>query len=348
MKKIRKKIDLIDRKIKKNLEKRFKLTDEIGVTKNNLKEDFFVSEREKNVFQNVSSKRKEVSKIYKSIVNESLKNQVDQNLPKAVLIGNDISYSLSPFIHGELSKILGIPYQYEILDINKEDIENYINKIKNHKIIFANITKPYKEEVIKFLDILEKNVYLTRSTNLIMLNSHRKLIGYNTDYYGLKELFSDFKFEKDVEVYILGTGPSARVVYEYLFNNYNIVSNFVTRDKTNSGVNDKKLLTYEELENSVLKKYVLINATPLGMGDKKDLSLVSQKTASSAIMLFDLNYNPVVNKFLSYNKNHRNGIGMLVSQALYSIKIYFDLELDEKPEEEIIKEVVVKLYAEKL
>ncbi len=103
---------------------------------------------------------------------------------KFAIIGNPISHSLSPIMHNYWFNKYNINAEYELFNINENEIESVINKIKEKKIKGINVTLPYKKLVIPFLDKIIKDANETHSVNTIMLDENDNLIGDNTDVFG--------------------------------------------------------------------------------------------------------------------------------------------------------------------
>ena len=102
------------------------------------------------------------------------------------VIGNPINHSLSPKLHNYWIKQHNINAIYEKIKLEENEIESFIDKIRNHKIDGCNITVPFKKKVIPFLDKLSSEAEKTQSVNTI-INNGGNLIGYNTDIYGFEK-----------------------------------------------------------------------------------------------------------------------------------------------------------------
>lgn len=226
------------------------------------------------------------------------------------LIGNNISYSKSPVLHQIIAEIFNIDLTYELFDVNSiEEINQLIN---SHKIKGFNVTKPYKKDVLKYLDKVSNIVKKTNAVNTIYYKNN-KIYGDNTDYYGFKYLIKYHNINiKNKKIAILGTGGAAEVVYYYLKKHTKHVL-FVSRTKQN-----KNTITYENI-----KKYkfdIIINATPIGTHPNINESPINKNHLSNNPILIDLTYNPSKTKFMSLSSNSYNGLIMLIVQALYAQK----------------------------
>ena len=108
---------------------------------------------------------------------------------KFAIIGSPISHSLSPTMHNYWFKKYNINAEYELLDIDKNEIQNVIDRIKNKEIKGINVTLPYKNSVIPFLTKTINDANETHSVNTVMLDEKNNLIGENTDVFGLQAAY---------------------------------------------------------------------------------------------------------------------------------------------------------------
>ena len=133
-------------------------------------------------------------------------NQPLNSRPKLFgLVGNHISYSLSPRIHNYVFSMFGIKALYGIFDIEPDHFDNAVVPLISSGI-GINVTVPYKEAIIKYLDSLSHEAELTGSVNLV---SDR--VGFNTDYLALRDLvLENISVEKNGECIILGSGGASR------------------------------------------------------------------------------------------------------------------------------------------
>ena len=238
------------------------------------------------------------------------------------LIGQNISYSYSKIIHNLFGN-----NEYELYSLNSEEVKELL-VIKNFKGI--NVTIPYKEMVIPYLDYVDESVKSIGACNLIV-NKNGKLYGYNSDYYGFLELIKKENFIfKNQNIAILGSGGTSKTVKSVLENldckNIYIISR------------SNKFYRYDELEK--LDIDIIINTTPVG--GINDDSLICD-IPSSCNSVIDVIYRPMLTKLLMAAKDKKikycNGLYMLVYQAYLSHLKFFD----EKEDKNKINEVYVKL-----
>ena len=122
------------------------------------------------------------------------------------VIGNPINHSLSPKLQNYWIKQHNINAIYEKIKLEENEIESFINKIRNQKIDGCNITVPFKRKVIPFLDKLSSEAEKTQSVNTI-INNGGNLTGHNTDIYGFEKAIKSLNFDmKGKKALILGAG----------------------------------------------------------------------------------------------------------------------------------------------
>jgi shikimate dehydrogenase len=237
------------------------------------------------------------------------------------LIGRNISYSFSKQYFTEKFKSYHFDnceyLNFDILDI--KEINQIIAETKGIKGL--NVTIPYKEEVIPYLDSLSKNAKKIGSVNTIVISKKKRLKGYNTDFYGFKKALKPLLKSHHTKALILGTGGASKGV-AFALKQLKIEYDFVSRNP------DEFQVSYDELDRSVFEDYtIIINTTPVGTFPNLnecpaiDYSLFTQKHIA-----FDLVYNPEETLFLKQAKEQgaivKNGYEMLVFQAEKAWKIW--------------------------
>lgn len=229
---------------------------------------------------------------------------------KLGLIGYPLSHSFSPSYFQKKFEDLGLEnceYKaYPIATIAE------VESIFDLGVTGLNVTIPYKEAILPYLDELSEEAFEIGAVNTIMIRNGRKY-GYNTDIYGfehsLLELLKDCRPEKAL---ILGTGGAAKAV-EYTLKGLGIMPNNVSRK---SG-----FLNYEELDSNIMDAHKLIvNTTPLGMYPNVDrCPNLPYRALSDDHFLYDLVYNPEKTLFLKKGAEQgafiKNGHDMLILQA---------------------------------
>ena len=230
------------------------------------------------------------------------------------LIGKDIEYSFSRAYFKKKFEAEDLPHSYVNFDL--KSIDEFPRVIKNtERLKGLNVTIPYKEAVIPFLDKLNKKAKKIGAVNTIKITKKGKLIGYNTDCYGFTKSVKPFLKPHHKKALILGTGGASKAII-YSLKKLNIDYSYVSRKKSN-GVS----FTYDSLTNEIIKEHqIIINSTPLGtFPNIEDCPNIPYEALTNNHILFDLIYNPEETKFLKLGKQQKattiNGLKMLKLQA---------------------------------
>lgn len=234
---------------------------------------------------------------------------------KLGLLGKNISYSFSRAYFKEKFETENINHTtYDNFDI--ENIELFPTIIKNTKGLKGlNVTIPYKEKVIPYLDKINKKAKAIGAVNTIKITKKGKLVGYNTDCYGFKKTLKPLIKSHHKNALILGTGGASKAI-AYTLDEMGITYKYVSR-KLSEGIG----FSYDTLTEDDIKNHqIIINCTPLGtFPDIEDCPNIPYEGISKKHILFDLIYNPEETKFLKHGKENQatiiNGLGMLEFQA---------------------------------
>ncbi len=234
------------------------------------------------------------------------------------LLGHNIGYSLSEKLHPLIATKTNKTLNYKIIDINEEALSHYMELLKNDIYSGFNVTIPYKEKIISYLDELTDAAKQIGAVNTIYKRGD-KLIGDNTDYIGFDYLLkASNALEKELNnVYILGSGGAAKAVY-YALEKRDINAIIVARniDQTHF----KNIIDYESFYN-IKDIDLLINATPVGSVYNQGCLLKENQKAKTVI---DLIYNPKTTTLMKRSKNSIGGIKMLIVQAIEAQNKWFD------------------------
>jgi shikimate dehydrogenase len=236
-------------------------------------------------------------------------------MKKLGLLGKNISYSFSQnyfeqkFKKEEISSI----FSYQNFDI--QNIDEFTQILKNNpELIGLNVTIPYKEAIIPYLDELSENAKQIGAVNTIKISPDGKLIGHNTDFYGFNQSLQPLLKKHHKKALILGTGGAAKAV-AYGLKQLNIESAFVSRKQ------NENCITYNKIDTETFNNYpIVINCTPIGTFPKTELFPdIPYHYFTSNHIAFDLIYNPektaFLNKAESFGAIIKNGYDMLVFQA---------------------------------
>tara|TARA_B100001540_G_scaffold95249_1_gene85856 strand:+ start:436 stop:1176 length:741 start_codon:yes stop_codon:yes gene_type:complete len=234
---------------------------------------------------------------------------------KLGLIGYPLVHSFSKKYFNEKfdnENIKNVSYQnFELKNIN--ELKSLIKR--NSDLRGLNVTIPYKEKVIKYLDKIDEKYLNIGAVNVIKIIDN-KLFGINTDYEAFKITLKEWLDNSfNSKALILGTGGSSKSV-SLALKELNIDHNFVSRKKR------KNVFSYEELlDIKIFSNYkLIINTTPLGMYPKINLlPNIPYSLITKNYYLYDLVYNPETTKFLEKGKRKgakiKNGLEMLHLQA---------------------------------
>ena len=249
-------------------------------------------------------------------------------------IGERLGHSFSKEIHNALAS-----YEYSLKELRREELPEFF-KNKNFKAI--NVTIPYKQDVIEFLDWISDEAKSINAVNTIV-NKNGKLYGFNTDFYGLKALIERENVSiKDKKVAILGSGGTSNTAFA--------VANYLAALSVLKVSRNKKdgYITYGELYEKYSDCEIVINTTPCGMYPKSGVSVVDLEKLPKVEAIFDAVYNPLNSKLIldakAKNITAVGGLYMLVSQAAYAVEKFIDAPVDNSRVEEIFK----NLYKQKM
>lgn len=244
-----------------------------------------------------------------------------ENLKKFGLIGKNISYSFSKkYFKKKFSETLFNDCTYVNFDI--ETIEEFPSILKkNPDLKGLNVTIPYKEAIIPYLNSLSEKANLIGAVNVIRFTKKGNLKGYNSDWYGFKKSIQPLLQEHHKKALILGTGGGAKAV-AFALDQLGIYSAFVSREVSENTI-DYSLVNATTFDNF----QIIINCTPLGTSpNTKDCPAIPYEYFTDKHIAFDLIYNPPVSTFLKRASKKgatiKNGYEMLVFQAEKAWKIW--------------------------
>ena len=264
------------------------------------------------------------------------------------LLGEKLGHSLSPEIHKMILKKHNLEGEYKIFEVPKGGISNFINEVKLLRVKGFNVTIPYKQSIMKYLDFISDEAKRIGAVNTVLLKEN-KLYVYNTDYFGIEVMLKkkNINVENKIAV-ILGTGGASKAMITYLLDNNIAKIYIVSRNCENvdlNNINNKiAVIGYRDLKD--IKGDIIINCTPVGMYPKLEESPVDKVVMSKFNVAVDIVYNPHKTKFLKIAKEQGciivGGLYMLVGQAFKSQCIFNNIKMDNKLIEFIYKDLVDK------
>ncbi|HHW48560.1 MAG TPA: shikimate dehydrogenase [Clostridiaceae bacterium] len=255
------------------------------------------------------------------------------------VLGNPVEHSISPQIHNTISNLLGVNAIYIPLKSNINNLEDTIKGLKAINVAGFNITIPFKEKVMQYLDECSQEARLIGAVNTVV-NKNGRLIGYNTDAEGFSKSFEEAfgKSFKSARIMVLGAGGAARAVAVKAAMQGADTINIVNRTSWKAAeiaslINNHfeckaEAVGFENIKqrNLLEKTDVIINTTPIGMYPDIDNSPVSvENNFSEKHIVYDLIYNPPETKLLKHAKKcgarTLNGLGMLLRQAILAYEL---------------------------
>ncbi len=251
-------------------------------------------------------------------------------MKKYLVIGNPIDHSLSPKLHNYWFKQNNIDAVYDKKKLNENELENIILNVKQEIISGVNVTVPFKNTVIPYLDELSKEAKVTQAVNTIYLKN-KKVIGHNTDIEGFKNAINKINFNfNNKKIFILGAGgvvPSIIYASIKMGSSEIMISNRTEKkaEKLQNIFNNIKLIKWGKTPDFD----VIINATSLGLNQDDKIKLDFSETGKNKLF-YDVVYNPSETNFLNLGKKlgnkYENGKLMFVYQAFSAFKLWHGIE----------------------
>lgn len=243
------------------------------------------------------------------------------------LVGKPLGHSQSMVRFNKMFREQHINAHYDNYELdNIEQVKSLVSD--NPNLSGFNVTIPYKEEIIPYLDRIDDTAAAIGAVNTVRVihkDSKTQLIGYNTDWIGFTESFGSL-LEGHHKALILGTGGVSKAV-KYALDRLGIESRFVSRSSTFD------ILGYYELSPSLMEEYdVIVNCTPLGMWpDIAQSPDIPYTFLSEGHLLLDVIANPDETLFLKKGREHgatvKGGKDMLEQQAIAAWKIWDSKEI---------------------
>ena len=217
-------------------------------------------------------------------------------MKKYLVIGKPISHSLSPDLHNFWIENYNLNSKYEKKEVTKDQIKTLIEDIKIEKIHGMNITVPYKQEIISYIDSLTPEANTTQSVNTIYLNNNQ-IVGHNTDIEGF-EMSIKKKYEvKNKRVLILGSGGVVPSII-FALNRMEVSKINICNRTIEKADNLKKIFPYVNVVDwgDIPDFDIVINATSLGL-NKKDVISLDLFNSNHNKLFYDVIYNPSETNF---------------------------------------------------
>ena len=257
------------------------------------------------------------------------------------IIGNPIKHSLSPVLHNYWFQKYKIKAVYSIFEVKESDISEVVNKIKKKELTGVNITLPYKQKIVPFIDMLINDAEITRSVNTLYLDNNDSLVGENTDVFGLQAAYlkevDGISKKKALVIGAGGVSPSVILSLQKSgATNISIVNRTIEKCIfLKNKFKNLKIIKWEELEDEIKNFDIIVNATSLGLKDGQDFEFNFQNVKNDLIYI-DTIYNPLETKTLRYLKEKGikvfSGLDMFIYQGQKSFYLWNKInpEIDQK------------------
>ena len=231
------------------------------------------------------------------------------------IIGYPLHHSFSAKYFSEKFEREGIEAEYSLYPIGTEDLRLKIEDLF-HRLDGMNVTMPYKQTIIPYLDRLDETAEAVGAVNVV-----HKRVGYNTDCIGFMESIKPLLRDSDRKALVLGTGGASKAVC-YGLKQLGIAPTLVSRTPKDG------MIGYSDLTEGLMAEHtIIVNCTPLGMvPDTESYPPIPYELISAQHLLFDCIYNPEETVFLRKGRAQgatiQNGIEMLYGQAKAAWKIW--------------------------
>ncbi|MEW4354150.1 shikimate dehydrogenase [Streptococcus pneumoniae] len=269
--------------------------------------------------------------------------RIDGYTRLAAVVANPIKHSISPFIHNHAFKATKVNGVYVAWEIDKEDLAETLQNIKRYNMFGINLSMPYKQAVMPYLDEVTPAARLIGAVNTVVHKKGR-LIGYNTDGQGFFRSLPSFSI-KGKTMLILGAGGAGMAIIAeaalqdareiVIFTRSSSVDRVkknveVIAEKTQTAILVHSLEDESFLQEQLAQADLLVNSTSLGM-DGKTLPLASSLSLKPETLVADVIYQPFETPFLAWAKKQGNqtvnGLGMLLYQAASAFELWTEKEM---------------------
>ena len=280
--------------------------------------------------------------------------KIDGYTRLAAVVANPIKHSISPFIHNQAFEATHTNGVYVAWEVEATDLAETVANIRRYQMFGINLSMPYKEQVIPYLDQLSEESRLIGAVNTVV-NREGTLIGYNTDGKGFFKSLPSFKISGKRMV-LLGAGGAAKAILaQAILDGVSQVSVFVrssSMEKTRPYLEKLENATgfrvdlfaledVSELQARITDSDLLVNATSVGM-DGVSLPIPTGIVLSERLLVADVIYQPFETPFLKWARNQGNqainGLGMLLYQAAEAFQLWTGKEMPTDQIWELLKQ----------
>jgi len=279
-----------------------------------------------------------------------VRNLINAETSLYCIIGDPIRHALSPFVQTELFRRYGLNAVYLAFQVKRKDLKEVIKAIKILGIRGFNVTMPLKVDIMDYLDHVSESSMLTGAVNTVK-NTHKELVGYNTDVDGVIYAFKKAGMEvSGRRIAIVGAGGAARAVVAALYT-LGVKELIVVNRTLERGLRlarhfkdkvriDVLVLGSEEAREAILRSEILINATSVGL--RSDEMVIDSSLLEGREGVFDVVHVPPRTRFIREAENRgikaAYGLDMFIGQAVESFRVWTGI----KPDSELVRNIVLK------
>ena len=280
--------------------------------------------------------------------------KIDGYTRLAAVVANPIKHSISPFIHNSAFEATNTNGVYLAWEVDAAELAETVANIRRYQMYGINLSMPYKEQVIPYLDQLSEEACLIGAVNTVV-NREGTLIGYNTDGKGFFKSLPSFKISRK-RLVLLGAGGAAKAILaQAILDGVSQISIFVRsssmektrpylekiQNATGFRVDLFALEDVQDLQDSITKADLLVNATSVGM-DGSSQPIPTSIVLPEKLMVADVIYQPFETPFLKWARNQGNqsinGLGMLLYQAAEAFELWTGKEMPTDQIWELLKQ----------
>lgn len=280
--------------------------------------------------------------------------KIDGYTRLVAVVANPIKHSISPFIHNSAFEATNTNGVYLAWEVDATELAETVANIRRYQMYGINLSMPYKEQVIPYLDQLSEEACLIGAVNTVV-NREGTLIGYNTDGKGFFKSLPSFKISRK-RVVLLGAGGAAKAILaQAILDGVSQISVFVRsssmektrpylekiQNATGFRVDLFALEDIQELQDSITQADLLVNATSVGM-DGSSQPIPTSIVLPEKLMVADVIYQPFETPFLKWAKEQGNqsinGFGMLLYQAAEAFELWTGKEMPTDQIWELLKQ----------
>lgn len=265
--------------------------------------------------------------------------KIDGQTRLAAVVATPIKHSLSPFIHNKAFEETGCNGVYVAWDIQAQDLEETVKNIRRYDMFGINLSMPYKQAVIPYLDELDQSAALIGAVNTVV-NQDGRLIGYNTDGYGFFASLEDFNIKGKTMTILGGGGAATAIIAQAAIDGAECISvlsrhqslpevkNLVEAYTEITGV-PIEVLPFEDsrlVQELINATDLLVNGTSLGMDGQSSPLAPDIELPVEGLRVADIIYQPFETPFLAQARamglRADNGLGMLLHQAAKAFHLW--------------------------